>query len=86
MGIDSTNVDSFLGGEDPVIQNLLGETGDLGVAMGLNNDFCYQIVKQVGNYGEIYNRNLGPDTPFNLPRGLNELYTNGGLQYSPPFR
>jgi general L-amino acid transport system substrate-binding protein len=86
MGIDSTNVDSFLGGEDPVIQNLMGETGDLGVAMGLNNDFCYQIVKQVGNYGEIYDRNLGPDTPFNLPRGLNALYTEGGIQYAPPFR
>jgi general L-amino acid transport system substrate-binding protein len=86
LGIDSTNVDSFLGGEDPVIQNLLGETGDLGVAMGLSNDFCYQVIKQVGNYGEIYARNLGPDTPFNLPRGLNELYTNGGLLYSPPFR
>lgn len=86
LGIDSTNVDSFLGGEDPVIQNLLGETGDLGVAMGINNDFCYQIVKQVGNYGEIYDRNLGPDTPFNLPRGLNALYTQGGIQYAPPFR
>ena len=86
LGIDSTNVDSFMGGEDPVIQNLLGETGDLGVAMGINNDFCYQIIKQVGNYGEIYNRNLGPDTPFNLPRGLNALYTEGGIQYAPPFR
>ena len=87
LGIDSTNVDSFLGGEDPVVQNLLGETGDLGVAMGISNDFCYQIVKQVGNYGEIYDRNLGPDTPFNLPRGLNALYTTeGGIQYAPPFR
>lgn len=87
LGIDSTNVDSFMGGEDPVIQNLLGETGDLGVAMGISNDFCYQIIKQVGNYGEIYDRNLGPDTPFNLPRGLNALYTTeGGIQYAPPFR
>ncbi len=86
LGITSENVDSFLGGEDPVIQNLLGETGDLGLAMSLNADFCYQVIKQVGNYGEIYDRNLGPDTPFNLPRGLNNLYTNGGLQYSPPFR
>jgi general L-amino acid transport system substrate-binding protein len=86
LGIDSSNVDSFLGGDDPVIQNLLGETGDLGLALGLNNDFCYQIIKQVGNYGEIYDRNLGPDTPFDLPRGLNELYTDGGLMYSPPFR
>lgn len=86
LGINSGNVDSFLGGEDPVIQNLLGETGDLGVAMSISNDFCYQIVKQVGNYGEIYDRNLGPDTPFNLPRGLNALYTDGGIQYAPPFR
>jgi general L-amino acid transport system substrate-binding protein len=86
LGITSENVDTFLGGEDPVIQNLLGEVGELGLAMSLNADFCYQVIKQVGNYGEIYNRNLGPDTPFDLPRGLNELYTNGGLLYSPPFR
>ena len=86
LGIASDNVDTFLGGEDPVIQNLLGETGDLGLALGLNNDFCYQVISQVGNYGEIYNRNLGPDTPFNVPRGLNNIYTNGGLLYSPPFR
>jgi general L-amino acid transport system substrate-binding protein len=86
LGIDSTNVDSFLGGEDPVIQNLLGETGDLGAGMGLQNDWCYQVIKQVGNYAEIYNRNLGPDTPFDLPRGLNTVWTEGGLLYSPPFR
>jgi general L-amino acid transport system substrate-binding protein len=86
LGIDSTNVDSFVGSEDPVIQNLLGDTGDLGVAMGLSTDWCYQVIKQVGNYGEIYDRNLGPDTPFDLPRGLNELWTEGGLLYSPPFR
>lgn len=86
LEITSENVDTFLGGEDPVIQNLLGEAGELGLALSLNVDFCYQVIKQVGNYGEIYDRNLGPDTPFNLPRGLNNLYTNGGLQYSPPFR
>ncbi len=86
MGMSSENVDTFLGGEDPVIQNLLGEAGDLGVAMSLNNHFCYQIIKQVGNYGQIYDRNLGPETPFNLPRGLNALYTDGGIQYAPPFR
>jgi general L-amino acid transport system substrate-binding protein len=86
LGITSANVDDFLGSDDPVVQNLLGEAGDLGVAMGLAPDFCYQIIKQVGNYGEIYERNLGPDTPFDLPRGLNNLWTNGGLIYSPPFR
>lgn len=86
LGIDSTNVDSFMGGDDPVIQNLLGEAGDLGAGMGVENDFCYQVIKQVGNYAEIYNRNLGPDTPFDLARGLNNLWTEGGLLYSPPFR
>lgn len=86
LGITSENVDSFLGGDDPVVQNLLGETGDLAQAMGLNNDFCYQIISQVGNYGEIYDRALGPDTPYNLPRGLNAQWTDGGLLYSPPFR
>ena len=86
LGITSENVDEFLGSDDPVVLNLLGVEGDLAQAMGLNNDFCYQVIRQVGNYGEIYNRNLGPDTPFNLPRGLNNIYTEGGLLYSPPFR
>jgi len=86
LGITSQNVDSFLGSDDPVVQNVLGEVGDLGTYMGLNADWCYQVVKQVGNYGEIYARNLGPDTPFNLARGLNNQWTNGGLIYSPPFR
>ncbi|MDX1417675.1 MAG: amino acid ABC transporter substrate-binding protein [Candidatus Promineifilaceae bacterium] len=86
LGITSENVDEFLGSDDPVVLNLLGVEGDLAQALGLNNDFCYQVIKQVGNYGEIYDRNLGPDTPFNMPRGLNSLYTEGGLLYSPPFR
>jgi general L-amino acid transport system substrate-binding protein len=85
-GITSQNVDTFLGSDEPVIQNLLGETGDLGVALGISNDFCYQVISQVGNYEEIYNRNLGPGTPFNLPRGLNSQYTDGGLLYAMPFR
>jgi general L-amino acid transport system substrate-binding protein len=85
-GINQENVDDFLGGDDPVIQNLLGEAGDLGLALGLENDFCLQVISHVGNYADIYNRNLGPDTPFNLPRGLNSLYTEGGLLYAPPFR
>lgn len=86
LGVNQENVDSMLGGDDPVISDLLGETGDLGEALGLNNDFCYQIIKQVGNYEDIYNRNLGPDTPFDLARGLNALYTDGGIQYPIPFK
>jgi len=86
LGITSANVDDMLGSDDPVVRNTLGVEGDLGQAMGLNNDFCYQVIKQVGNYGEIYNRALGPDTVYNVPRGLNAQWTDGGLLYSPPFR
>jgi general L-amino acid transport system substrate-binding protein len=86
LGVDSSNVDDMLGSDDPQVLNMLGVEGDLGQAMGLNNDFCYQIIKQVGNYEEIYNRALGPDTVYNVPRGLNSQWTDGGLLYSPPFR
>jgi general L-amino acid transport system substrate-binding protein len=86
LGVDSTNVDDMLGSDDPKILNMLGVEGDLGQAMGLNNDFCYQVIKQVGNYEEIYNLHLGPDTVFKVPRGLNSQWTEGGLLYSPPFR
>lgn len=86
IGIDSSNVDDFVGGDDPVVANLLGEEGDLGQALNLSNDFCYQVIKQVGNYAEIFENNLGPDTPFKLPRGVNSQWTEGGLLYSPPFR
>jgi general L-amino acid transport system substrate-binding protein len=86
LGVDSGNVDEMLGTDDPKILNMLGVEGDLGQAMGLNNDFCYQVIKQVGNYEEIYNRHLGPDTVYDVPRGLNSQWTEGGLLYSPPFR
>jgi len=86
LGINQENVDSFLGSDDPAIQNVLGEVGDHGVALGLSNDFCYQVISQVGNYADIYNRNLGPDTPFNLARARNALYTDGGVIYPIPFR
>ena len=83
LDVTSANVDEMLGSDDPQVLNMLGVEGDLGQAMGLNNDFCYQVIKQVGNYAEIYDKNLGP---FNLPRGLNSQWTDGGLLYSPPFR
>ena len=86
LGVNSSNVDDMLGSDDPRILNMLGVEGDLAQAMGLNNDFCYQVIKQVGNYEEIYNRALGPDTPYNVPRGQNSQWTDGGLLYSPPFR
>jgi general L-amino acid transport system substrate-binding protein len=85
--ITSANIGDFTNSEVPAIQSFLGlgETA-LGAGIGLPNDFAQRVIRGVGNYEEIYNRNLGPDTPFNLPRGLNSLYTEGGLLYSPPFR
>jgi general L-amino acid transport system substrate-binding protein len=86
LGITSGNVDEMLGSDDPVVLNTLGVEGDLGLALGLSADFCARVIRHVGNYAEIYERNLGPDTPFDLPRGLNTQWTEGGLLYAPPFR
>ena len=86
MGITSANVDNFLGSDDPEIRRLMGDEGDLGGGLGLDNRFVYNVIKHVGNYGEVYDRNLGPDTIFALDRGLNALWTQGGLLYAIPFR
>lgn len=90
FGIDSTNVDTFVGSEDVSIQRFLGQEveGDDGAAvldpgLGLPTDFAYQVVSQVGNYGEIFAEHL---TPLGLERGINSLWTDGGLLYSPPYR
>jgi general L-amino acid transport system substrate-binding protein len=83
LGITSQNVDEFLNSEDPVVRRLLGVEGELGAMLGVSNDFIYRVIKHVGNYGEVYERNLAV---FNLARGQNELWTNGGLMYAMPFR
>lgn len=84
FGITSENIDEFENSEDPSILTFLGAEGSLGSDMGLANDFTARAVRAVGNYGEIYERNIGE--PFGLDRGPNELWTNGGLLYAPPFR
>jgi general L-amino acid transport system substrate-binding protein len=83
LGITSENVDTFLTSEDPVVRRLLGVEGELGSKLGLSNDFIYRAIKLVGNYGEVYERNLAT---FNIARGQNELWTKGGLMYAIPFR
>jgi general L-amino acid transport system substrate-binding protein len=86
-GISSTNVDDLrASAENPEQRRFLGLEGDLGLKLGLTNDFAYNIIKNVGNYSEIYERSLGEGTATFIPRGLNSLYTNAGLLYSPPFR
>ena len=87
LGITQANVDDLKqNSEDPTIRRFLGVDGDLGEGLGLSNDFAYRVIKNVGNYGEVYNRNLGEESQFKLPRGMNDLWTNDGLLYSPPFR
>jgi general L-amino acid transport system substrate-binding protein len=86
LGINQANVDDFLASEDVTTQRLLG-TGedDLGALLGLPTDWAYQIIKQVGNYGDVYDRYI---TPLGISRAdtLNALWTEGGLMYSPAFR
>lgn len=87
MGISSTNVDAKRADKsNPGRNRLLGTAGKMGAKLGLPNDWGYNIIKQVGNYGEMYDRHLGPKTPINLPRGINKLWINGGIQYAAPIR
>ena len=86
LGITSANADKQKASGSPAAKRLLGTEGKMGANLGLNADFAYQIVKQVGNYGEVFERNIGLNTPLRMKRGINALWTNGGLQYSPPFR
>jgi len=86
LGVSSANVDEMLASDNPAIKRLLGVEGDFGTPLGLTKDWAYQIVKLVGNYAEIYDKHVGPNTPIGLARGLNALWKDGGIQYSPPIR
>jgi general L-amino acid transport system substrate-binding protein len=86
FGITSKNVDDMLKSTNPGIQRFLGVTPGMGKALGVDEKWAYNIIKQVGNYGEIFERNVGPNTQLGLQRGLNALWTEGGLMYAAPFR
>jgi len=86
LGITSKNVDQMAKSDNPGIQRFLGTTPGMGKALGLDEKWAYNIIKQVGNYGEIYERNVGPNTQLGLERGLNGLWTEGGIMYAAPFR
>jgi general L-amino acid transport system substrate-binding protein len=85
-GITQANVDDKLKSEDPGIKRMLGVTPGLGKALGLDERWAYNEIKAVGNYGEIFERSLGEGSPLNLARGLNNLWTKGGLLYAIPLR
>jgi general L-amino acid transport system substrate-binding protein len=86
LGVTSSNVDKMKSSNNPEILRLLGVEGSQGEELGLSKDWAYQIIKQIGNYSEIFERNIGTNTEIGLARGVNALWTQGGLQYSPPFR
>lgn len=84
LGIDSKNVDEKLKSTDPNVQRLLGVTPGMGKNLGVDEKWAYNIIKQVGNYGEVYERNISK--PLGLSRGLNALWKDGGLMYAMPLR
>ena len=86
LGITKANVDQMKSAKNPEIRRLLGSEGDLGKMLGLSKDWGYNVLKAVGNYSEVYETNIGPKTPIALARGVNALWSQGGILYSPPFR
>jgi general L-amino acid transport system substrate-binding protein len=86
LGITSQNVDEMMKSTNPAIQRFLGVDANYGEYMGLSRDWAYRIIKHVGNYGELFERNVGPTTALGLERGVNALWTKGGLMYAPPIR
>ncbi len=87
LGVSSKNADEMRkSSTNPEVRRLLGVDGDFGKPLGIGQDWAYQIIKQVGNYGEVFERNIGQDSPLKIARGINALWKNGGLQYAPPIR
>jgi general L-amino acid transport system substrate-binding protein len=85
-GVTSKNVDEMMKSPNPEVKRMLGVEGKFGEGLGISNDWVVNIIRQVGNYGEVFDRNVGAGSPLKLPRGLNNLWTKGGLQYGPPIR
>jgi general L-amino acid transport system substrate-binding protein len=85
-GITQDNVDQMKTSTDPIIGRILGSTEDTGKLLGLDKEWAARAIKAVGNYGEIFERNVGPKSPLALPRGLNNLWSKGGIQFAPPVR
>jgi general L-amino acid transport system substrate-binding protein len=86
LGIGSSNASEAANSADPAVRRFLGLEPGITDGFGLDPRWTLHVIEKVGNYGEIYERNLGPNTPLGMPRGMNRLWTDGGLMYSPPFR
>jgi general L-amino acid transport system substrate-binding protein len=86
LGVSSTTLDEALRSEKPDVKRLVGTEGNYGEQLGLTKDWVVRIVRLVGNYGEVFERNVGTQSKLAIPRGINNLWTNGGIQYAPPIR
>jgi general L-amino acid transport system substrate-binding protein len=86
LGVNQKNVDDMVKSSAPDVRRLLGSEDQFGQSLGLTNDWAYRIIKEVGNYGESFERNVGQGSPLKIARGLNALWTKGGLQYGLPIR
>ena len=86
LGVTKANVDQMKTSTNPDVKRLLGVEGEFGKALGLSNDFAVSVIKAVGNYGELFERNVGAGSRLKIARGQNALWNKGGLQYAPPIR
>ncbi len=86
LGVSSRTIGQALRSQKPEVMRLVGTTGDFGREIGLTNGWAANVIRAVGNYGEVFDRNLGAKSPLAIPRGLNQLWTSGGIQYAPPIR
>ena len=87
LGVTQKNIDEMVGSDNPEIKRLRGVSDDdFGTPIGLTKDWAYRVIKGTGNYGEMFDRNVGPTTPLGLPPGLNAIWKDGGIQYAPPIR
>jgi general L-amino acid transport system substrate-binding protein len=86
LGVSSRTIDQAMRSQKPEVKRLVGTSGDFGEEIGLTNAWAANIIRSVGNYGEVFERNLGAKTPLAIPRGLNQLWSEGGIQYAPPIR
>jgi general L-amino acid transport system substrate-binding protein len=86
LGVSSKTIDEALKSQKPAVKRLVGTEGDFGKPFGLTQDWAVRVVRTVGNYAEVFDRNVGAHSKLGIPRGLNELWNNGGIQYAPPIR
>jgi general L-amino acid transport system substrate-binding protein len=86
LGITSKTIDEAMSSTKPDVRRFVGNEGNFGEQIGLTKDWAVRIIKLVGNYGETFERNVGSGSKLNIDRGLNRLWSKGGIQYAPPIR